>query len=194
MFDDEYDDQQGQASTPSPTPTPAQAPAQLSLDKFEDRVAKKFQIPKGLRKALAETESGGSVNAVSGAGARGRYQVMPSTAKRYGMDASQPFDNVYSGLRYLREKYDQVDPGITDEAARWKAALAGYHGGERQIKNINRTGGNIASGSDGNMTTSDYADRIMKRWAQIGQQERATASPSPTPSPTPAQMPVGSLS
>ena len=182
--------------TPMPQ-QPAQQPTQprgVTLDEFEDAVGKQFKIPRGLRQALVTQESGGNVNALSPKGARGRYQVMPDTAKKYGMDTNDPFDNVYAGLKYLREKYDEVSPNIKDESARWQAALAGYHGGERQIRHINKTG-QIASGNDGAIETSDYADTIMKRWEKLSSgtapdvvNPQNPAAPMVAPAPKPAPM------
>lgn len=169
-----------------PDPQNPQNPnQQLSLDEFEERVARSFGIPRGLREALKSQESGGNDKAVSYKGARGRFQVMPDTVKKYGnhLDPNDPFDQTYAGLRYLKEKFDSVDKNITDPGARWAAALAGYHGGERQIRNINRSGGQIASGSDGLTTTDKYVESIMSRWQRLSQQRSGQQPTQPAAAP-----------
>jgi hypothetical protein len=170
-FDELDDQEQSGGQTPSGGQPEQQ---EMTLDQFEDHYAKVFKIPKYLRQAMKEQESGADdTKALSKKGAVGRWQVMPDTAAKYGLDTNDPFDNAYAGMRYLREKYDQVDSKITEPGARWQAALAGYHGGERQINHINKTG-EIAPGNDGNIETGNYADNIMRRWQQLSSGDHST--------------------
>jgi len=157
----------------------------LTPDEWEAHVASRLGVPEGLYKSLTGQESGGkqfradgrvvssppnNTRGARGQSARGRYQLLPSTAQKYGMNPDDEYDNIYAGLRYLREKFDEVRPSVKSDNDGWMAALAGYHGGERQIKHIQRTG-QIAEGADVNMTTADYVDRIMKGWEKRAKQQ-----------------------
>ncbi|MDQ7070139.1 MAG: lytic transglycosylase domain-containing protein [Rhodobacterales bacterium] len=77
--------------------------------------------------AVISVESGGRVDAVSGAGATGLMQLMPATATRFGVeDATSAVDNIKGGvafLDFLMGKFDR-DPILV---------LAGYNAGENSI-------------------------------------------------------------
>lgn len=192
-----------QPNTPAPG-APVPPDEELDLDEFEERVARSYGIPRGLRNALKGQESGGrDVDQKTGRpitspkGAQGRYQVMPDTVRKYGLDPNNEYDRVYAGLKYLKEKYDSIDPKISDPIARWSGALAGYHGGEAQINNINKTGGEVKATSDGLTTTDKYVDSIMSRWkksSQGGQSNPGGKQPLSPPGSQPArpQGPQGS--
>ena len=77
-------------------------------------------------------ESGFDRLAVSAAGARGLMQLMPATARRFGVinrfDARQ---NVFGGTRYLRALLDHYRGDISLTAAAYNAGascVARYHG------------------------------------------------------------------
>lgn len=77
--------------------------------------------------AVIATESGGQVDAVSGAGAQGLMQLMPNTAKRFGVtDSFDASDNIAGGARFLdflMQRFES-DPILV---------LAGYNAGENSI-------------------------------------------------------------
>lgn len=84
--------------------------------------------------AVIHVESAHRANAVSGKGALGLMQVMPETARRFGiLDASEPIGNLRAGTRYLRVLLDLFDQ-------RTELALAAYNAGEgaviRHARNI----------------------------------------------------------
>jgi soluble lytic murein transglycosylase-like protein len=65
--------------------------------------AKLYQLPESLVRAVIHTESNYNPNVVSGAGAMGLTQLMPSTARFLGV--TRPFDprqNIYGGAKFLR--------------------------------------------------------------------------------------------
>lgn len=78
-------------------------------DKHQDptAIAKEVGIDPALFHALIKNESAGDPNAVSSAGAVGKGQVLPSTAKSpgYGLDPAQPHDLRFSA-RYLKKMID----------------------------------------------------------------------------------------
>ena len=85
------------------------------------------RVSPALALAVMTVESGGRVDAVSSAGAQGLMQLMPDTAKRFGVtDASVAADNIKGGvafLDFLMQKFDG-DPVLV---------LAAYNAGENSI-------------------------------------------------------------
>ncbi len=81
--------------------------------------------------AVIGVESAGKVNAVSSAGATGLMQLIPATAKRFGVDKiTDPAQNIAGGAAYLEWllKEFKQDPLL---------ALAGYNAGENAVKKHN---------------------------------------------------------
>ncbi|WP_422063468.1 lytic transglycosylase domain-containing protein [Shimia sp.] len=85
------------------------------------------QVSPALILAVIAVESGGQVDAKSGAGAQGLMQLMPATAARFGVeDVFDGVDNISGGakfLDFLMEKFDG-DPILV---------LAGYNAGENAV-------------------------------------------------------------
>lgn len=85
------------------------------------------RVSPALALAVISVESGGKPDAVSGAGAQGLMQLMPDTAKRFGVsDSLDAADNIKGGVKFLdflMEKFEG-DPILT---------LAGYNAGENSI-------------------------------------------------------------
>ena len=77
--------------------------------------------------AVIAIESAGRRDAVSHAGAEGLMQLIPATAKRFGVaDSMVPRDNIRGGVAYLDWLFDRFngDPVL---------ALAGYNAGEGAV-------------------------------------------------------------
>lgn len=88
--------------------------------------AKKHGIPEDLFLRLVQQESGWNPGAVSHKGATGLAQLMPGTAKKLGVDISDPHQNLDGGARYLRMMYDKFGS--------WKLALAAYNAGPGAVE------------------------------------------------------------
>jgi len=121
-----------------PAPEPAAAPQagsaaanpafsiQLNAERLADAAADKYGLPRQLVRSVMAAESGFEARAVSGKGAIGLMQLMPSTAQALGADARDPAQNVDAGARYLRDlllKYG---------GALWHA-LAAYNAGPAAV-------------------------------------------------------------
>jgi hypothetical protein len=91
--------------------------------------ARKHQVNPRLVAALIRQESAGNVRAVSHKGARGLMQLMPATAKRFGVRKEQLFEpqhNLEAGVRYLSWLVDQFPNDLAK-------ILAAYNAGEGAV-------------------------------------------------------------
>lgn len=92
-----------------------------------ERAAQKHQIDPLLLQAVLHTESRFNPRAVSPKGAAGVAQLMPATARRYGVtdrhDAAQSVD---AGARYLKDLLHQYQGNAA-------LALAAYNAGEGRV-------------------------------------------------------------
>lgn len=86
------------------------------------------QISPALVLALISVESSGRAEAVSEAGAQGLMQLMPDTARRFGVANSlSPAENIRGGVAYLAWLMTEFDGDVV-------LALAGYNAGENAVK------------------------------------------------------------
>jgi soluble lytic murein transglycosylase-like protein len=89
--------------------------------------AKQFDVDAALVSAVIKAESDYNPKIVSHKGARGLMQLMPATAKRFGVTNSfDPKENIYAGTRYLRWLLKTFD-GNAD------LAVAAYNAGEGNV-------------------------------------------------------------
>ncbi|MEN8213492.1 MAG: lytic transglycosylase domain-containing protein [Pseudomonadota bacterium] len=97
-----------------------------------DEKAKKYKVIPELLHAVIEAESAYDPKAVSHAGAVGLMQLMPATAKRFGVtDRTNPSQSVDGGANYLRYLLDFFDNDLT-------LAVAGYNAGEGAVMKYGR--------------------------------------------------------
>ena len=97
--------------------------------------ADKYKIDPRLLKALVQQESGGNPRAKSKAGAMGVMQLMPATAKAFGV--TDPYDaaqNIDAGARYLSQLIQKYNGNVA-------LALAHYNGGGGAVKHFQKKGG-----------------------------------------------------
>lgn len=93
------------------------------------RAAKAYRLPPALLHAVITAESAYDPDAISSAGAVGLMQLMPGTAKRYGVrNRRDPLSNVRGGARYLRDLLTMFDNNVV-------LALAAYNAGENAVIN-----------------------------------------------------------
>ena len=92
-----------------------------------NRTAIRFRMDKALIHAVVQAESDYDPRAVSNKGAVGLMQLMPATARRYGVtDRRDPAQNLAGGIRYLRDLMYQF--------RKVSLALAAYNAGAGAVK------------------------------------------------------------
>lgn len=95
------------------------------------KAATKHDIDERLLHAVIQTESAYHAQAVSSAGAVGLMQLMPATAKRYGVqDRKNPAQNINGGTRYLKDLLNMFDSNLS-------LAVAAYNAGENAVIKYN---------------------------------------------------------
>lgn len=138
-------------------PAPAAA-APLRSERFGHLVAHaaaETGLPAGLLHAVVRTESNYDPLAVSPKGAVGLMQLMPDTARQYGVtDARDPAANLLGGARYLRDLLDQFNNDLS-------VALAAYNAGPGAVM---RSGGRIPPYAE----TRRYVPRVLNLYRQNG--------------------------
>ncbi len=93
-----------------------------------DDVAERTRLYPELLHAVVRAESSYNPHAVSRAGAVGLMQLMPETARRFGVTNSlDPRSNLEGGARYLRHLLNKFSNNL-------KLALAAYNAGENAVK------------------------------------------------------------
>src|SRR6185503_4601965 len=108
---------------------------ELAPSKFNGHIlaaARETQVDVALIRAVISVESGNNPSARSRAGAVGLMQLMPGTAKRYGVrNRLDPAQNIHGGARYLRDLKVMFDNNL-------QLVLAAYNAGEFAVMKYGR--------------------------------------------------------
>ncbi|CAG0981013.1 membrane-bound lytic murein transglycosylase E [Myxococcaceae bacterium] len=116
-------------------------------------VARLYDVPAALVKAVIHAESRFDPAAVSSKGAQGLMQLMPGTADMMGVeDPLEPRENLRGGVRYLRQLLDRFGDPV------W--AVAAYNAGPEAV---DRHGG-IPPYPE----TREYVRRVMTYYRDYG--------------------------
>ena len=98
-----------------------------AYDTIVDEVSRTYGLDSALLHAVISVESRYNPKAVSRKGAVGLMQLMPQTARRYGVaDAFDPRQNLNGGAQYLRDLLRIFNNNVS-------LALAAYNAGEQAV-------------------------------------------------------------
>ena len=104
-------------------------------ERFEPLIqehASRHSVRPELVRAVIQVESGFNPRARSNKGAMGLMQLMPATARDFGVtDAYDPAQNIRAGTRYLRQLIDRYDGNE-------ELALAAYNAGSGAVDRYGR--------------------------------------------------------
>lgn len=167
------------AETAAPALNPSHADAAKSLDGFStgDPKVDALIVDSGTRHsvdpvllyAIMHRESSFKKRALSHKGASGLMQLMPATARRFGVrNIWDPRENIEGGARYMRVLLNMFGGDV-------RLALAGYNAGEGAVM---KYGYRVPPYSE----TQEYVRRITQRYALM--RDPATARRAPTVSRT----------
>jgi len=182
-----------QAATPSQTPAPEPAATSLPpappapeillpLD-FEEhgipeapfgtliyQMASRYKLNPYLVAAVVQVESAFNPRAISRKGARGLMQLLPATARRFGLprkkDLFNPQKNLEAGIKYLK----WLSERFSGDAAR---VLAAYNAGEGAVDRF--------GGVPPYQETRDYVTRIFGLLGLVPPAENAPGVPAVAP-------------
>jgi soluble lytic murein transglycosylase-like protein len=114
-----------------------------------DAAARTNGVEASLIRAVIVAESGCDPNATSRRGARGLMQLMPATARQYGVhDVLDPEQNIRAGTRYLRDLLDHYQHDL-------ERVLAAYNAGPAAV---DQHAGAIPPFRE----TLDYVPRVLR--------------------------------
>lgn len=151
-------------------------------DEFIKQSAARNGIDPNLIVAVMHHESGFNLRARSYKGAMGLMQLMPATARRFGVtNVYDPAQNIEGGARYLRFLLDTFNGDV-------RLALAGYNAGENAVVNYGFTVPPYRE-------TKNYVHAISARYDRKrgGRAAKTIAAVAPT-APAPATFSGGASS
>ena len=124
-----------QRNDPSAAMTPGQVQRKMADQRAErvrysplvDTAARTYRVDAALLHAVIAAESGYNATAVSNKGAVGLMQLMPATARRFGVSNSfDPEQNIRGGTRYLSYLLQLFGNNL-------ELAVAAYNAGEEAV-------------------------------------------------------------
>ena len=144
-------------------------PADLTtgIDEAVQRIAAEHSLPPQLIHSVIKVESNYNPHAISSKGALGLMQLIPSTARRFGVtDVFNPVQNIQGGARYLRYLLDLY-------AGSYPLALAAYNAGEAAVTRY----GGIPPYAE----TRNYVLLVRKQLEQAGKSAAVKLAAAPAP-------------
>ncbi|GAA4475591.1 lytic transglycosylase domain-containing protein [Gluconacetobacter asukensis] len=129
---------------------------QSSVDRAFREASARHNVDEKWLRAIAQTESGGRLDAVSPAGAVGLMQIMPDTARGLGIDPRDPVQAIHGAARMLDENLRRY--GNPDDAMR------AYNAGTDRARWDNEQ-------------TRAYPAKVMANMAEIAKRQSARKQP-----------------
>jgi len=124
-------------------------PAPPALDAAVRQIAAEQSLPPELLHSVIQVESNYNPSAVSAKGAQGLMQLIPETARRFGVvDSFDPVENIQGGAKYLKYLLDLYQGD-------YPRALAAYNAGEKAVARY----GGVPPYAE----TKNYVAQVQKR-------------------------------
>ena len=143
-----------------------------------ERIAARHGLRPELLHSVIKVESNYDPYAVSPKGAQGLMQLIPDTARRFGVgDAFNPLENIEGGARYLRYLLNLYGEN------NWPLVLAAYNAGEAAVAKY--------GGVPPYRETQNYLVLVKKQLDKaIGFRPAAPPAPSPQAAPRNSDEPA----
>jgi soluble lytic murein transglycosylase-like protein len=151
---------------PRETPFAGQARPAVSVDrdgveKLVREAADRHRVDPALIRAVIETESNWNPIALSNKGAGGLMQLIPTTARRFGVaDVFNPQQNIDGGVHYLKTLLERYNGNMD-------MALAAYNAGEGAVDR--------AHGVPSFRETRNYVQKVQNAYYRPGSGHLAEA-------------------
>lgn len=120
-------------------------------DAWFTQMGRKYNVDPNILLLQVQGESSFKAGAVSPKGAQGFSQIMPETAKRFGVDVSSVKDSIRGQAQYMQFLLGMF-------GGNYEKALAGYNAGEGNVQKFN--------GIPPFAETRDYVAKIKTKYAQ----------------------------
>ena len=138
-----------------------------SVGEIIEKTAREYDVDPLLVHAVIQVESAYNVNAVSAMGAEGLMQLIPATARRFGVRNSfNASENIRGGVRYLKFLSQLFNNDL-------RLTLAAYNAGEGAVAKYNW----IPPFPE----TQNYVYQVAKRYGQARRATAAAVATSGTP-------------
>lgn len=154
-------------------PSGAQIASAANFGAIVERVAAEQSLPAELLHSVIQVESNYNPGAVSPKGAQGLMQLMPETARRFGVpDSFDPIENIQGGAKYLKYLLDLYKGD-------YPRALAAYNAGEKAVAKY--------GGIPPYLETQNYVTQVQRRVDARRKTDSAKAAAARPGSPKPAE-------
>ena len=168
-------------STSAEQPAGPETLAGSSVRSMVEETARQYEVSPELVDSVIQVESNYNPYAVSPKGAQGLMQLMPATARRFGVrNTFDPKDNVEGGVRYLKF----LQETFKDE----RLAIAAYNAGEGAVQKY----GNVPPYQE----TMTYVAIVGRKYGQARRAEqqklasKQASNPRDNPPPEPQHRPL----
>jgi len=139
----------------------------LNTTAYQDEIraaAREHGVDEAIVRAIIHAESAFNPNALSRVGAQGLMQLMPGTARRFGvLDAFNAGQNIQGGVQYLAWLLKRFNGNLT-------LAAAGYNAGEGAVDKY------------GGVPPYSETQRYVQRVAVLAERYRSGLNPVASPS------------